>query len=505
MTLFLDDALLYDGSGAAPYRGSLLVRDGRIAALDLPEAPSDAEVLALGGLALAPGFIDLHSHSDLQSLHGNMAKAQQGVTTELVGNCGFSAFPHAGRAAEAGAYNRGILADEQTFASAHEFFAAARAPQASAHLESLVGHGTLRTAVRASHPEASLRALVDCEAALLDEALAEGAAGFSTGLMYAPGATAPHEELEALCAVTARRGKLYTSHIRDYSWQLLEAIDEQIDLARATGCRLQISHLQAVGAANWPKQPAAIARIEAARAEGLDVAFDAYPYAAGCTVLAQLVPQRALEDGFAAFAASVADAATRRTLEHEIREHTAQAWHDIYVPFHGPLASGRSVAGQSLAQIAENWSEPPEAVILDLLLDAAGDVNMLSFNQSEENLRAALTHPLAAVITDGIHLGEHSHPRLYGTFPHLLGALCREQRWMPIETAIHKVTALPAARLSLADRGRLAPGCRADLVVFDPATIGTAADYNDPLHSPAGIVRVYRDGQPVDLTHEHYT
>jgi len=504
MTLLLKDALIYDGTGEAPRRGSVLVREGRIAALDPAEAPRDAEVHTLNGLALAPGFIDLHSHSDVQTLHGDMAKAQQGVTTELVGNCGFSAFPHAGHAAEAGAYNRGILAGEQTFDSARAFFTAARGTDTTAHLESLVGHGTLRTAVRASHPEATLRELIEREAALLDDALAEGAAGFSTGLMYAPGATAPREELQALCAVTARRGKLYASHIRDYSWQLLDAIDEQIELARATGCRLQISHLQAVGAANWPKQPAAIARIEAARAQGLDVAFDAYPYAAGCTVLSQLVPQRALENGFAAFAASLSDAATRSTLEHEIREHTAQAWHDIYVPSHGPLASGRSVAGQSLAQISESWQQPPEAVILDLLRDADGDVNMLSFNQSEENLRATLTHPLAAVITDGIHMGANSHPRLYGTFPHLLGALCREQRWMRLETAIHKITALPAARLGLTDRGRLEPGCRADLVLFDPATIGTTADYNDPLHSPAGIVRVFRDGQPMDLTRQHY-
>jgi dihydroorotase/N-acyl-D-amino-acid deacylase len=157
-----------------------------------------------------------------------------------------------------------------------------------------------------------------------------------------------------------------------------------------------------------------------------------------------------------------------------------------------------------LAEIAESWNEPPEAVILDLLLEAGGKVNMLSFNQSEENLRATLTHPLAAVITDGIHMGAHSHPRLYGTFPHLLGALCRERNWMPLETAIHKITALPAARLGLADRGRLEPGCCADMVIFDPAAIGTAADYNDPQHSPAGIVRVFRDGQPVDLTRQHY-
>jgi N-acyl-D-amino-acid deacylase len=501
--LLLQDCTLYDGSGEPPRMGNLLIRDGHIAAVGLVEIPTGAEVLALRGLAVAPGFIDLHSHSDIQSLEGDMAKAQQGVTTELVGNCGFSAFPNAGCAAEVGAYNLGILSATRTFASARDFLAAAKSDQASAHLESLVGHGTLRTAVRTRYPEADRNKLIELEAALLEQAFSEGAAGFSSGLMYAPGASAPREELEALCAATARHGKLYATHMRSYSWQLLESIDEQVTLARTAGCRLQISHLQAVGKANWHKQPEAIARIEAAQDEGIDIGFDAYPYCAGCTVLEQLVPQQALEYGFAPFARQLADRAYCRSIEQALREQTAQAWTDIYIAFHGPLSSGRDVAGQTIAQIAETWAQEPEAVVIDLLLESAGHVNILSFNQSEPNLRAALTHPLASVITDGIHLGDHSHPRLYGTFPHLLGELCRQHRWMPLETAIRKITALPASRLGLADRGRLAVGCRADLVVFDSAAIGSASSYESPRHSPTGIRHLYRAGRQIDLTVQH--
>lgn len=497
--LLLQGGTLYDGSGDPPRVGNLLIRDGHIAGIGGDEVPAGVEVIALNGLAIAPGFIDLHSHSDVQSLEGDMAKAQQGVTTELVGNCGFSAFPDSGCAREVGAYNLGILSATRTFASARDFLTAAHTGKPSTHLESLVGHGTLRTAVRSRHPHADARTLIELEVTLLEEVLSEGAAGFSSGLMYAPGATAPREELEALCAATARHGKLYATHMRSYSWQLIESLDEQIALARATGCRLQISHLQAVGAANWHKQPAAIARIEAAAAEGLDIGFDAYPYTAGCTVLEQLVPQQELEQGFAPFAARLAESAHRRAIEKAIREQTAQAWTDIHIAFHGPLSSGRNVAGKTIAQIAELWQREPESVVLDLLLESSGRANILSFNQSEENLRSALTHPLASIITDGIHLGEHSHPRLYGTFPHLLGELCRERRWMPLETAIHKITALPASRLGIADRGRLAIGCRADLVVFDPAAVGTASAYGDPLHSPSGIRHLFRDGRPVSL------
>jgi N-acyl-D-amino-acid deacylase len=499
VTLFLRGASLYDGFGNPPRISNLLIRADRIAAIDPGQVPGDAEVISLDGLAVAPGFIDLHSHSDVKSLEGDTAKARQGVTTELVGNCGFSAFPNAGCATAVGAYNLGILSDPRTFASAREFLSAAQQGQAASHLESLVGHGTLRTAVRARYPDADLKHCIEFEAALLDEALAEGAAGFSTGLMYAPGATAPREELEALCAITARHGKLYATHMRSYSWQLVESIDEQIALARATGCRLQISHLQAVGAANWHKQPEALERIEAAQSEGIDIGFDAYPYGAGCTVLEQLVPQQELEQGFAPFAVRLANRDHRRNVEHALREQTAQAWSDIYIAFHGPLASGRNVAGKTIAQISELWERAPEAVVLDLLIEADGRVNILSFNQSEKNLRAALTHPLASVITDGIHLNQYSHPRLYGTYPHLLGKLCRDLRWMPLETAIHKITALPASRLGLTDRGRIVVGYRADLVVLDPAAIGTASTYGDPLHNPTGIQTVFRDGRPLNL------
>lgn len=491
---FLRGGLLYDGSGAPPRAGNLLIDNGTITAIGNLEAPADARIVEAAGLAVAPGFIDLHSHSDVKALEGDDAKSSQGVTTELTGNCGFSAFPHAGHPHEVGGYNQGILCSTHCFASARDFFAQANSGSARVRVESLVGHGTLRTAAMAHLPHDSLKRRVEYQTALLDEALADGAAGFSTGLMYAPGATAPAEELEALCSVTARHGKLYATHMRSYSWELVESVDEQLALARKTGCRLQISHLQAVGKANWHKQPVALERIEAAHAQGMDVAFDAYPYGAGCTVLEQLVPQEALENGFQHFSESLTQPAYRRKIERALREQTAQAWEDIHIAFHGPLSSKRDVAGMSIAAIARLWGRDPEAVVLDLLLESGGRVNILAFNQAEENLRALLCHPLASVITDGIHLEERPHPRLYGTFPHLLGELCRNRGWMRLETAIHKITALPASRLGYTHRGRLEEGCIADLVIFDPASIGTPATYDDPRQPPSGIHHVFRAG-----------
>jgi dihydroorotase/N-acyl-D-amino-acid deacylase len=496
-TIFLRDGLIFDGTGAAPCVASILVRDGRIAEFGEMEPPPGVPVFNASGLAVSPGFIDLHSHSDLKTLDCDQAKALQGVTTEVVGNCGFSAFPTGGHAGIVGSYNEGILGDSRGFASATEFLVASRRFSRMAHIETLVGHGTLRTAAIAQAPGISGQRLTEILCAMLDEALSEGAAGLSSGLMYAPGATAPREELEALCLVVARHGKLYGTHMRSYSWQLIESLDEQLDLARRTGCRLQISHLQAVGRANWHKQQLALNRIEAARATGIDVGFDAYPYLAGSTVLGQLVPQEAFEEGFGTFERLLSSPSQRANLEESLRSQTAQRWCDILIAAHAPLPNGENLEGVSIEQIARQRSVAPEAAVLDLLLETHGKINIIAFNQSESNLRALLTHPLCSVITDGVYVKGTPHPRLYGTFPFFLGSLCRDRGWLSLQEAIRKITSLPASRLGLLDRGRIAKGLVADLTVFDPEHITAAATYSDPCLPPMGIRLVLRKGLPL--------
>ncbi len=484
--LLLRNALILDGTGSPPYRGSMLVSQGRIVSIgDLP-IPSDADQLDLHGMALSPGFIDLHSHSDLKVLENRREKSDQGITTEVVGNCGFSPYPCGSHAALLADQNEGILNGPTSWPGAAAYLAQARRDSRLVHIESLVGHGALRTAISGPDASSPEPLHLDSLEAALDTALSEGAIGLSTGLMYAPGSQAPFAELEALCHIVARHNKLYTTHMRSYSWQLIEALEEQIELARRTGCRLQISHLQAVGRDNWPKQQHALALIEQAHAEGIDIAFDCYPYLAGSTVLTQLLPQATLKDGLPGLLTLLRDPTTRARLEQTLQHETAQRWDDIFISSLTTPAN-RSLIGQHLQTIAEARRCSPPAAVIDLLLEESGKVNIVAFNQSESNLHALLTHPLSSIITDGFYVAERPHPRLAGAFPTFLGEFVRRRNCLSLAAAIHKITAAPASRLGLKDRGNLTPGSIADLTIFDPATIGTTATFESPSLPPHGV------------------
>lgn len=484
--LLLRNGLLFDGSADAATPGSVLVSRGRIVAAGHVDAPEDADVIDVRGLAIAPGFIDMHSHSDLKVLENRTEKSHQGITTEVVGNCGFSPYPCGNHAALLAEQNEGILNGGASWSDAAAYLAEVRRSSRLVHVESLIGHGALRTAVYGADAALPTLTRLPQMESLLDEALAEGAIGFSTGLMYAPGSEAPLAELDALCRIVSRRGSLYTTHMRSYSWHLLESLDEQIGLARRTGCRLQISHLQAVGRDNWDKQQIALDRIERAHVEGIDIGFDCYPYLAGSTVMTQLLPQRALSGGIAGLLRLLDDPAERSALEHILATETAQTWEDISISsLH--TSTNRPLIGQHLADIAAQRSITPPAAVLDLLREEHGRVNIVAFNQSETNLRALLTHPLSSIITDGFYVAERPHPRLSGAFPTLLGEFVRRRQWLTIADAVRRITSAPADRLGLTGRGRIAPGELAQIVIFDPQTVGTDATFESPDVAPHGI------------------
>ena len=484
--LRLSNALLIDGSGEPPTRGNVLLSAGIIAAVGQFEAPSDVDEIDLHGLALSPGFIDLHSHSDLKVLENRREKSDQGITAEVVGNCGFSPYPCGHHAALVSEQNEGILNGNANWSNAATYLAAVRESSQLVHVESLIGHGALRTAVLGKQATSTDLLQLDVLEGVLDEALSEGAIGFSTGLMYSPGSQAPFAELEALCRVVASHNKVYTSHIRSYAWQLVESVEEQIELARRTGCRLQISHLQAVGRDNWHKQQIALERIEQARAEGIDIGFDCYPYLAGSTVLTQLLPQAALSSGIAGLLELIASPSARASLEHSLATETAQAWDDIFISSL-PTPANRPIIGQHIAEIAQARGTTPPAAVLDLLVEERGKITIVSFNQSEPNLRILLQHPLSSIITDGFYVAERPHPRLAGAFPKFLGEFVREREYLSLSQAVRKITAQPAERLGLRDRGLLVPGAIADLTVFDPLAIGSAGTFENPAVAPTGI------------------
>lgn len=495
--LLLSNALVFDGSGSDPSNGSVLIDGMKIAEARSGVSAADCELIDCAGLAAAPGFIDLHSHSDLQVLEGRTEKLKQGVTLEVVGNCGFSPFPCSGDGDALREFGDGILHGTKGWGwvNAASYLQALAASGAKDRALSLAGHGSLRIAVRGPGQGTPTSAELDRMADILDESLGAGCAGFSTGLMYAPGSSATPDELRRLCSVVARRGRLYATHMRSYSATLVEAVVEQIDLADRTGCRLQISHLQTAGRANWHLQQRALDEIEAARQRGIDIEFDIYPYQCGSTVLTQLLPQWTLDGGTAALLNRLRDAATRKAIVDEMSASN-RYWEDVTISSVATDANEPFV-GKTVTEIAVLRGEDPAIAAINLLIEEQAAVNIIAFNQSEENLRQLITHPLCSVITDGFYVKGKAHPRLYGTYPQLLGTLVREHGWLSLSQAIHKSTGKPAARLNLIDRGLLQPGYAADVVVFDPARIASRASYDSPAADPEGILYVIKNGEIV--------
>lgn len=496
-------SVVIDGSGNPPFQADILTHGDRIERID----PGLATQIAPGvtridctGLTLAPGFIDSHTHSDLQVVEGRTEKLRQGVTTEVVGNCGFSAYPPAHDPAELRSFANGIFCGDDTWGwPSTEAYLRAIENSRSANVASLVGHGSLRIAIAGSRQGALTESELSSMESLLTEALSAGAVGFSTGLMYAPGSSAPTDELERLCTVTAKHGGIYTSHIRSYFSELVDAVEEQLNLARRSGGRLQISHLQAVGANNWHLQAKAIDAIEQARAEGIDVEFDCYPYVAGSSVLTQVLPQSALDGGLPALMARLRNPAQRQSIREETLRSIPWRWSDIHISSVGTKGNLDTI-GKSLEEIAiERRCEPVDAM-LDLLLEEEGDANMLCFNQSTDNLRASLSHPCATIISDGFYVKGRPHPRLHGTFPLLLGTISRQRGWLTLPEAVHKITGKPAARYGLKHRGLLKPGYYADIVGFRAEAIDSPATYETPELNPIGIEFVYRNGQHATLS-----
>jgi dihydroorotase/N-acyl-D-amino-acid deacylase len=497
----LTGGTIIDGTGAPPFSGEVVISSDRIVFAGIPErnrpitAPdSGCEVIDCTGCVIAPGFIDAHSHSDLQILENRNEKLLQGVTTEVVGNCGFSAYPLPEDPQVLRDFANGIFCGDNSWgwSSASDYLASARRSRV-ATVASLVGHGSLRIKVAGNTSRSLTSRELDTMSGLLDEALQQGAVGFSSGLMYAPGSGASAEELATLCRVVARRGGVYATHMRNYSDTLVEAVEEQISIAEESVCRLQISHLQAAGQDNWPLQQYAIAAIEQASARGADVAFDAYPWLAGSTVLTQVLPQTALDGGISQLLSRLADPVQRESIRTEIKPEAR--WDGVVIT--SAATNPASLVGRSIQDIADERGSEPDNVVLDILREQQGNVNIVEHCQSMENLHALLTHPLAIVITDGVYTTGRSHPRLYGTFPRLLGDVVRELKWLSLEEAVHKVTGKPAAAFHLHDRGRIAGGYAADITVFDPETVRTDASYEIPAVAPAGIRSVWRNGKVV--------
>lgn len=438
------------------------------------------------GLAVSPGFIDIHSHGDSRMKEDPRVESvvRQGITTMVVGADGSD-----------GANGDG----DHSFAS---YFNSIDQLRPGPNVASMVGLGEVRGAVIGDINRPATADEIARMTAIVERALNEGACGASSGLEYTPGAFASQAELIALCKPLARRGLAYATHMRNEDDRVIEAIDESIAVARGAGCRLQISHLKTQGPRNWPKLDKIFLLIEAARSARTDVAFDRYPYLAYSTGLMNLFPVWSRDGGFAGFTARLADSATaaRIRVEALAKVDLIGGWDNVQVSGVGAVED-RDAEGKRLGAYAASRNTDPYEMTLALLRRSKGEAGMLGYAMSEENLERILAHPLGMVCSDGGGFAIDGptrrgspHPRGAGSFPRVLARYVRERKVLNLAQAIHKMSALPASRLRITDRGRLAEGLAADVVIFDPATVADTATFDAPFQYPVGISLVMVNG-----------
>ena len=492
--LAVTGGLVADGTGAEPVPGTVLIDGDRITAVLPPGAtPSGAEVIDATGNIVAPGFIDLHSHADFSLRTSPAAESQlaQGVTTLVAGNCGWSPFPITDlETLRAGTAFLGPKHDW----SWNDLAGFGATVESAVNLALQVGHCTLRIAVmgnarRAPSPD-ELRQMQE----LLRAAADQGAVGFSTGLIYAPGAYASPEEVAALVATAAECGLLYSTHIRNEGAGLLAALDEAISAARAGGARLEISHLKAVGKANHGLVAAALERLE--QADDLDVGWDAYPYTATSTTLTTRLPTWALADG--ALLDRLGDPTERKRIAEALRADTLLSPDSVVIASlpPGPYEDSR---GLSLTEIARRDEVDAAEIVLRILENHQAAVSVVNHAMSEDDVITVLEHPRTAIASDGWIMDAtgpgHPHPRNFGTFPRVLGHYARELDIFSLAEAIRRMTSLPASRLGLADCGTIKPGAIADLVVLNPTTIADKSTYDAPWQLSVGVEHVLVAGR----------
>lgn len=518
--LLIRGGLLADGTGAPLVERDVLCSGERVVAVEPSGAIAaehgerpDVQVVDAGGLVVAPGFVDVHAHADNAPLldEDDTTKILQGVTTEVVGNCGFSlgpVVPH--RAGELAALTARIFPElPWGWAGFADFLRHCDDAGYVTNFVPLVGHGTLRLAACGFEARAASDAELATMGALLDEALDAGAFGLSSGLIYPPGVFSDTEELAAL-ASRLPPGRVYATHMRDEGERLADSVAEAVEVARRGGCRLQVSHLKAAGRANWGKVAGALDQLRSARDGGIPVAQDVYPYTASSTMLTACLPAWAQEGGDDAVLARLADPASLRRLRADIEGDgtpvgaSGQNWRagaagtgpdDILVA----STASHAFEGATVTEIAENLDVAPFDALVEVLRSERLRVSMVAFTMNEDDLVEGLADPYTAIGSDGLPpgVGGKPHPRLFGTFPRVLGRYCREQGVLDLPTAVHRMTGLPASIFALRDRGVVRPGAVADLVVFDADRVADVCDYRDPVHPPTGIVRVVQAGRTV--------
>jgi N-acyl-D-amino-acid deacylase len=468
--LIIRNASIYDGSGSPPIAGDVAIKGDRIGAVGDVEGTAAREIDARGW-AVAPGFIDVHTHDDFAIfLTPRMEfKTMQGVTTDVVGNCGLGAAPYpVALAMFAMMHSPGTIPTWEGYPGYLEEID--RNPP-SLNVAVLVGHGSLRAGVMGVEQRKPSSWEFAQMRGWLRDALEAGAVGLSTGLVYEPGRYARTEEIIDLAREMASTGGLYASHMRNEAGGLLDSVRETIRIGEEAGVPIQISHHKASGRENWGKVRDSIKLIEQARERGIDVTADQYPYTSGSTSLAAVLQNRAFDDG----QGGMGRVPGEKVLFASMPRHPERE-------------------GMTLKQMCDQWGLSERAAAERIIAEEGVSAVVVIETMDEADVRTVLRHPTTMIGSDGIAAGSRPHPRLYGTFPRVIGRYARDERLMSVAEAVHRMTGMPAEKFRLTERGLVRTGYFADLVIFDPESIADTGTYEDPRQYPNGLSHVFVNG-----------
>ena len=503
------DTEVLDGSGSQSYTSNIGVKDGVISRITNDRISASVEISAKN-LCACPGFIDVHSHSDMVPFCDSETKSKvsgervlQGITTEVVGNCGYSAAPHNSKKAALFKEYYQIVSHFEvkiSWESFEEYVKRVSEYGTMTNLAPLVGHGNIRLAVMGMDSRAATQSERGSMAELLRDCLASGAYGLSTGLLYTPGSFADSLELQALCGAVSSEGGILTSHLRNYSSHLQESIAEMISLAKGASIPLQISHNMATGQAQWGSASMTLSTLDNARKLGVDVTFDQYPYTAGMTYLGAVLPPWMHEGGKQMLRSRLSSEVERNKAKLHMREGLGSwesisrdiGWENIVI---GYSKDNPSLIGRSLKSISSG--KDPADVAMDIIANESEPTMIIIHMMSEDDVITLMRSNLQMFGTDGIATPGTTHPRTLSSYPRIFRRYVIEKGILSWEEAVKKCTHLPALRFSIEDRGLLREGFAADIVLFDKKEIRDVGTYEDPMLHPKGIKHVFVNGQAV--------
>ena len=514
--LVIRNGRIVDGTGNPWFRGDVAIRGDRVVSVGRVTGTAEREIDA-SGLIVAPGFIDIHSHSDFLLLEDGQAqsKIRQGVTTEILGE-GNSAGPYRGKLSPR---PRTVRGKEREWATLGGYFDVVDEAGVSVNVASYVGLNNVWRSVMGESFARPTEEQIAGMGELVDEAMREGALGLSSQVMMPPGSLATTDDIVALCRVVARHGGIYSTHIRNEGTGVFESVKEAIDIGRRASVPVDVIHLKIADQKFWGRMDEVVELIAAARREGINVQANVYPYTRGNNNLVSIIPPWAHEGGRQKLLERLRDPAMRKRMKHDI-EHGVEGWYNHYTAVGGDwsrmLVSGNTTfRGLTMDRVmAARTTGRPNADLLDelfeILLEEDGSVSTVFAHHTEDDMTLALQQPWCSVGSDGsayaiagpLRRG-NPHPRNFGTFPRVLGVYVRELGLLRLEDAVRKMTSLNAAKVGLTDRGLLRPGQYADITVFDPKTVIDRSAYSEPFQYSTGIRHVLVNGQPVLENGEH--